>query len=96
VSSMFALTARGSSEFAAFRRILKLQNFDPNVVKQYRSTAQEFATRGFRSLGVAAKEEGQHWELLGIMAMFDPPRSDTAAVSWYLAIWRVHNVNGHL
>jgi H+-transporting ATPase len=50
-------------------------------VKQYRATAQEFATRGFRSLGVAVKEEGRPWELLGIMAMFDPPRSDTAAVS---------------
>jgi hypothetical protein len=50
-------------------------------VAQYRSTAQEFAQRGFRSLGVAVKEDGGEWELLGILCMFDPPRADTAAVS---------------
>lgn len=61
--------------------ILKLAKFAPSTVTQYRTTAQEFAQRGFRSLGVAVKEEGKEWELLGIMCMFDPPRSDTAAVS---------------
>jgi magnesium-transporting ATPase (P-type) len=51
------------------------------TVAHYRNTAQDFARRGFRSLGVAIKEEGKDWELLGIMSMSDPPRSDTAAVS---------------
>lgn len=50
------------------------------TVTQYRNTAQDFARRGFRSLGVASKEEGKDWELLGIMSMSDPPRSDTAVV----------------
>lgn len=59
--------------------ILKLRKFDPATVAQYRATAQEFASRGYRSLGVAAKEDGQDWQLLGIMSMSDPPRSDTAA-----------------
>jgi hypothetical protein len=63
-----------------FCRILKLHNFAQSTVVQYRNTAQEFAQRGFRSLGVAVKEEGKDYELLGIMCMFDPPRSDTAAV----------------
>ncbi|ODN73166.1 plasma-membrane proton-efflux P-type ATPase [Cryptococcus amylolentus CBS 6039] len=58
--------------------ILKLQKFDPRTVGEYRAQAQAFATRGFRSLGVAVKEEGKEWELLGMLCMFDPPRSDTA------------------
>jgi H+-transporting ATPase len=40
----------------------------------------DFAGRGFRSLGVAVKEGGGEWQVLGILPMFDPPRSDTAAV----------------
>ncbi|KAL8276126.1 hypothetical protein RQP46_011475 [Phenoliferia psychrophenolica] len=59
--------------------ILKLKTFDPAVVNSYRDKTQEFAQRGFRSLGVAVKEDGKDWELLGIMSMSDPPRSDTAA-----------------
>ncbi|KAH9942776.1 hypothetical protein B0H21DRAFT_779923 [Amylocystis lapponica] len=59
--------------------ILKLQDFAPETVAQYRATAQEFAQRGFRSLGVAVKEEGQQWQLLGMLCLFDPPRGDTAS-----------------
>ncbi|KAJ6552727.1 hypothetical protein B0H19DRAFT_1154803 [Mycena capillaripes] len=59
--------------------ILKLRKFDTKTVNEYRQTSQAFAERGFRSLGVAIKEDGKDWELLGIMSMSDPPRSDTAA-----------------
>lgn len=50
-------------------RILKLRKFDRTVVIHYQDRAQEFARRGFRSLGVAVKEEGKDWELLGIMSV---------------------------
>jgi H+-transporting ATPase len=60
--------------------ILKLSKFDRKTVEQYRDQAQQFATRGFRSLGVAVKEQGKEWELLGMLCMFDPPRGDTAKV----------------
>ncbi|EGO25552.1 hypothetical protein SERLADRAFT_355758 [Serpula lacrymans var. lacrymans S7.9] len=59
--------------------ILKLEEFNPDTVNQYRLTSAEFAQRGFRSLGVACKEEGQKWQVLGVMCMFDPPRADTAS-----------------
>ncbi|KAJ7834384.1 plasma-membrane proton-e [Mycena olivaceomarginata] len=59
--------------------ILKLRKFDTKTVNEYREVSQSFASKGFRSLGVAIKEDGKDWELLGIMSMFDPPRSDTAA-----------------
>ncbi|RSH85711.1 hypothetical protein EHS25_003852 [Saitozyma podzolica] len=58
--------------------ILKLSRFDADTVRAYRDQAQQFATRGFRSLGVAVKEDGKDWELLGMLCMFDPPRADTA------------------
>lgn len=57
--------------------ILKLCNPDKATADQYRKVAGDFASRGFRSLGVAIND-GQ-WKLLGLLPMFDPPRSDTAA-----------------
>jgi H+-transporting ATPase len=58
--------------------ILKLSHFDADTVKAYREQSQNFASRGFRSLGVAVREDGKDWELLGMLCMFDPPRADTA------------------
>jgi len=39
----------------------------------------EFAARGFRSLGVARSEEQGQWQLLGVLPLFDPPRDDAKA-----------------
>ncbi|KAJ1033052.1 hypothetical protein NDA16_000331 [Ustilago loliicola] len=58
--------------------ILKLCAPDAETAAQYRKVAGDFASRGFRSLGVAMNTDGQ-WKLLGLLPMFDPPRSDTAA-----------------
>ncbi|MCJ1462329.1 plasma membrane H+-ATPase [Pseudocyphellaria aurata] len=44
----------------------------------YKNKVAEFATRGFRSLGVARKRGEGQWEILGIMPCADPPRHDTA------------------
>lgn len=44
----------------------------------YKNKVAEFATRGFRSLGVARKRGEGSWEILGIMPCADPPRHDTA------------------
>jgi H+-transporting ATPase len=38
-----------------------------------------FAARGFRSLGVAKADEKDHWEFLGVLPMFDPPRPTAKA-----------------
>jgi H+-transporting ATPase len=58
--------------------ILKLCGPDRETADQYRRVAGDFATRGFRSLGVAIQSDGK-WNLLGLLPMFDPPRADTAA-----------------
>jgi H+-transporting ATPase len=39
----------------------------------------EFATRGFRSLGVARAEVEGQWQFLGVLPLFDPPRGDAKA-----------------
>jgi len=36
----------------------------------------EFAVRGFRSLGVARAEGDGNWQFLGVLPLFDPPRID--------------------
>ncbi|KAM0556951.1 hypothetical protein ACHAPJ_005629 [Fusarium lateritium] len=60
------------------RAILRLSNCSEEIATIYREKAQEFARRGFRSLGVAYKKNDGDWILLGLLSMFDPPREDTA------------------
>lgn len=49
-----------------------------DVLSAYKDKVGDLASRGYRSLGVARKIEGQHWEIMGIMPCSDPPRHDTA------------------
>lgn len=58
------------------KAVLQLTN--SSEAKMYKEKATEFASRGFRSLGVAVRREDEDWTLLGMMPMFDPPREDTA------------------
>lgn len=37
----------------------------------------EFAARGFRSLGVARADTEGQWQFLGVLPLFDPPREDS-------------------
>ena len=39
----------------------------------------EFASRGFRSLGVARSDGEGQWQFLGVLPLFDPPREDAKA-----------------
>ena len=60
------------------KAVLQLTKCSKDVADLYKAKAQEFAHRGFRSLGVAVQKEGEDWTLLGMLPMFDPPREDTA------------------
>jgi H+-transporting ATPase len=40
------------------------------------SAVNNFAARGFRSLGVARAEGDGNWQFLGVLPLFDPPRVD--------------------
>jgi H+-transporting ATPase len=39
----------------------------------------EFAVRGFRSLGVAKDDGDGQWKFIGVLPLFDPPREDAKA-----------------
>jgi H+-transporting ATPase len=51
---------------------------DP-AVTQLATVVEEFAGRGYRSLGVARTGPDGAWRLLGVLALADPPRADSAA-----------------
>jgi H+-transporting ATPase len=42
------------------------------------AAVDEFAARGFRSLGVARADGDGDWQLVGVLPLFDPPRDDAA------------------
>lgn len=60
------------------KAVLQLTNCSKETADAYKKKSTEFASRGFRSLGVAVQREGEEWTLLGMLPMFDPPRDDTA------------------
>lgn len=47
------------------------------VKAEVEKTVNEFAARGFRSLGVARMDDKEQWQFLGILPLYDPPRADS-------------------
>ena len=59
--------------------ILALAANAGQVTTAVQKAVEEFAARGFRSLGVARAEGGAPWQLVGVLPLFDPPREDAKA-----------------
>ena len=59
--------------------ILQLSTNTAQVTRDADAAVNEFAARGFRSLGVARAEGNGAWKLLGVLALYDPPRVDAKA-----------------
>jgi len=57
--------------------ILALAKNADEVESEVDKAIDEFARRGYRSLGVARTEGDDTWRLLGVLPMFDPPREDS-------------------
>jgi H+-transporting ATPase len=57
--------------------ILDLAADAEKVRAEVEKAVNEFAARGFRSLGVARTDEQDHWRFLGVLPLFDPPRADS-------------------
>ena len=60
--------------------ILALAGNAEQVKPALEKAVNEFAARGFRSLGVARAEGDGPWQLGGVLPLFDPPREDAKAV----------------
>jgi H+-transporting ATPase len=59
--------------------ILELSANAAQVKPAVDKAVNEFAARGFRSLGVARAEGDGEWQFLGVLPLFDPPREDAKA-----------------
>ena len=59
--------------------ILELSANASTVKPEVDKAVNEFAVRGFRSLGVARAEGDGPWQFLGVLPLFDPPREDAKA-----------------
>ncbi|MEJ2653068.1 MAG: plasma-membrane proton-efflux P-type ATPase [Gammaproteobacteria bacterium] len=59
--------------------ILELSANAEQVRPAVEQAVNEFAARGFRSLGVARTEGGEAWQFLGVLPLFDPPREQAKA-----------------
>jgi H+-transporting ATPase len=59
--------------------ILELSDNAGQVKNAVDKAVNEFAARGFRSLGVAHAEGEDKWLFAGVLPLFDPPRDDAKA-----------------
>jgi H+-transporting ATPase len=67
--------------------ILELSANAGQVKADVDRTVNEFAARGFRSLGVARADGNGQWQFIGVLPLFDPPREDAkATIATALAI----------
>jgi H+-transporting ATPase len=79
-----AVTAADGSTFrvtkGAPQVILGLSGNASQVQPAVDKAVNDFAARGFRSLGVARADTDGPWKFLGVLPLFDPPRDDAQAV----------------
>jgi H+-transporting ATPase len=59
--------------------ILELSDNAGQVKADVDKAVNEFAARGFRSLGVARAADDGKWQFVGVLPLFDPPREDAKA-----------------
>jgi len=59
--------------------ILALIEDAASITEAVTTAVNDFAARGFRSLGVARAGAGDTWHFLGVLPLFDPPREDAAS-----------------
>jgi len=76
------VTAKGGTTFrvtkGAPQVILKMAANSATISADVDKAVHDFASRGFRSLGVARASKTGQWHFLGVLPLFDPPRKDAA------------------
>lgn len=50
---------------------------EPSIEDEITKKVEDFASRGYRSLGVARTNTNGNWVMYGLIPMFDPPREDS-------------------
>jgi H+-transporting ATPase len=59
--------------------ILEMSTDADEVKAAVEKAVNDFAGRGFRSLGVARAEQDGKWKFVGVLPLFDPPREQAKA-----------------
>jgi H+-transporting ATPase len=59
--------------------ILELAQNKEQVRSAVEDTINEFAGKGYRTLGVARADQDDQWRYLGLLPLYDPPREDCQA-----------------
>jgi len=77
------IKAQGQHDFKVTKGAPQvILGLDPNATKiqsQVEQAVNDFAARGFRSLGVARTNEQGEWQFLGVIPLYDPVREDSKA-----------------
>ena len=68
------LVAKGAPQV-----ILEMATNAGEVKPAVEKAVNEFAARGFRSLGVARADQEGKWQFVGVLPLFDPPREQAKA-----------------
>ena len=58
--------------------VIDMCNCDQETRDAATKSVDAYAGKGYRTLGVASCTDGNTWNFLGILSLFDPPRSDSA------------------
>ena len=62
----------------AIQVILSLVSEDPDLKEKVDKLGKDFASKGFRALGIGQSNQNDIWEYIGIVALHDPPRDDSS------------------
>jgi len=57
--------------------ILEMAGIQGSDAQKYNDAIDQFASKGYRTLGVAKGDQSGKWSFLGLIPLFDPPRDDT-------------------
>ncbi|MGY6275681.1 plasma-membrane proton-efflux P-type ATPase [Methylomonas sp. MgM2] len=58
--------------------VIDLCKPDEALRRQAEAVVNEFASKGYRALGIARTDDKGQWQFLGLLPLFDPPRDDAA------------------
>ena len=58
--------------------VLELAQVNQEIKAEAEKVVNDFASKGYRTLGVARAEGDGFWQFLGILPLYDPPREDSA------------------
>jgi H+-transporting ATPase len=69
--------------------IIELCHLKDDTQTQAQKVVDEMAAKGYRTLGVARADNGDAWQFLGILPLYDPPRMDAAET---IALAQAHGI----